>query len=196
MVLGITASLALAACGAGGGSTSSEDENQITQVIEAATGSANSASCTTRVTLRYLEQTQFSTGEDAVTACEQDAASSAFDSDEIEVAVSDINVTDETATAHAAFTGGPADGQTLALSLVEVGGDWKIDHIDDFVEFDQPAFARTFVVTNGEKGEAPQAVLDCIEAELVAADPEEVQSAFLSGERDRLLDLIGACVGE
>src|SRR5262245_53805225 len=121
-VVAVFAAFALAACG-GGDDASSEDQDQITQAINAAAASGDPSACTQYQTQRFLEQTNDGTGEAAVKSCEQDAADSVADS----VDVTDIEVDGDSATAKAAVTGSVFDGQTLDIALVKEGDVWKLD---------------------------------------------------------------------
>ena len=190
LLIAIAAPLLLAACG-GDDDGGDGDEAQVTEAIETAATSTDPAICTTLQTQAFVEQTQFSTGTEAVTACEDGAAQGVADS----VEVSDISVDGTTATAEAAFTGGQLDGQTLAISLVKEGDQWKLDSLDQFVDFDQAAFATGIADGAGQDGGTPAQVIDCITSAVTDGDPEAIQAAYLSGDANQLVGLFGACFG-
>jgi hypothetical protein len=178
--------LALAACS----DDDSGDEDQITEAIEtAATGTDAEEKCTVVVTQSFVEQTQFATGDAAVAACEEEATDAVADS----VEVSAIEVDGDSATAEAAFTGGSLDGQTLVISLVNEDDRWKLDQLEEFVDFDPPAFAAGLAEEADAEGNTPQEVVDCVVEQVQSTDPEQVQSAYLSGEEGELLSLFGPC---
>ncbi|HEU4980511.1 MAG TPA: hypothetical protein VFT14_04780 [Solirubrobacterales bacterium] len=179
--------LALAACGDDG---ESGDEDQISEAIEtAATGTDAEEKCTVVVTQSFVEQTQFATGDAAVAACEEEATDAVADS----VEVSAIEVDGESATAEAAFTGGSLDGQTLVILVVKEDDRWKLDQLEEFVDFDAQAFAAGLAEEAGAAGDAPQEVVDCVVEQVQSTDPEQVQAAYLSGEQGELLSLFGPC---
>ena len=109
------------------------------------------------------------------------------------VAVENIEVDGDTATAEATFTGGGLDGQTLLISLVKEGEQWKLDSLDEFVSFDKEKFAQGLLEGAGSDGETPQGVLDCIEEQVNSTPDEEIQTIYLSGDEQQLLGLFGEC---
>lgn len=190
LALGIAASLALAACGGddGGGS---EDEDLVTEAVETASTGTDPGQCTTLYTQAFVEQTQFATGPEAIAGCEEDAADPASDS----VEVSNVSVDGDTATAEAAYGPGQLDGQTLVLGLVKEGDTWKVDSRDEFVDFDQAAFAAGLGESVAESGDAPEEVVDCMTSAITDGDSEAIQAAYLSGDENELLALFGDCFG-
>ena len=90
------------------------------------------------------------------------------------VEVESIEIDGETATADAAFTGGSLGGQTIAISLVKEGDQWKLDALDEFTTFDKDAFVEGLLAGAAE-GDTPQGVVDCIEEEVGSRSDEELQ---------------------
>ena len=185
-VLLIAAALPLAGCGGGGNS----DEDQITDVIETTATTNTDSNCTELETQRFLEQIEFTSGADAVKRCKSSGPESNADS----VDVSNIEISSDTATADAAVTGAAFDGQTLTISLVKEGDQWKMDHIDAFVDFDQQALATSFA-ENVQQGSDPgtPAQAKCVQDKINAAPADVVQTAVLSGNSDAFGALIGPC---
>jgi hypothetical protein len=181
----------LAACGGDDDDSSSEDEDAITAAIEQAGTTDDAANCTEVQTQAFTEQTEFSAGEDAITTCEESAGDGEVAGESVEV--SSIEVDGETATAEAAFTGGGLDGQTLAISLVKEGDQWKLDSLDEFVTFDKESFASGLVEGASSGGDVPQQVVDCISQQVEDTSDEELQSIYLSGDEDQLFGLFGPC---
>jgi hypothetical protein len=176
----------LAACG--GDDSSSQDEDDITAAIEQAGTTDEASNCTELQTQAFTEQTEFASGEAAITTCEE-SADTAGDS----VEVSNVEVDGDTATADAAFTGGGLDGQTLTISLVKEGDQWKLDSLDEFVEFDKDSFSAGLLEGASEDGDVPQAVLDCVEQAVADTPDEELQEIYLSGDEEQLFSLFGPC---
>jgi len=177
----VAATLALGACG-GVDDDGSDDVGDITDVIKRSATESAPENCTELQTQAFTEQTEFSTGEEAITACEEDDDDTAGES----VEVDSIEVDGDTATAEASFTGGGLDGQTLGLSLLKEDDQWKLDSIDEFIEFDKATFTAALVEDAGSDG-------DCVEQQLGAASDEEIQTVFLSGDEEQLVGLFGTC---
>ena len=179
----------LAACG--GDDSSSQDEDDITAAIEQAGTTDEASNCTELQTQSFTEQTEFASGEEAITTCEESAGDGDVAGDSVEV--SNVEVDGDTATAEAAFTGGGLDGQTLSISLVKEGDQWKLDSQDEFVEFDKDSFASGLLEGASADGNVPQAVLDCVEQAVADTPDEDLQEIYLSGDADQLFSLFGPC---
>src|SRR4051812_7051076 len=117
----VAAAFPLAGCGGGG-----SDEDQITDVITTSATTNVDSNCTDLETQRFLEQVEFKTGADALKQCKESGPESNADSAD----VSNVEVTGSTATAEVAIRGAAFDGQTLNISLIKEGDQWKLDHID------------------------------------------------------------------
>jgi hypothetical protein len=189
LIAALSSVFVLAACG---GDDSSEDEDQITDAIETAATSGEASACTELQTQRFNEQTQFETGDAALTTCEEQAADVAAES----VEVSNVEVDGDTATADAAFSGAALGGQTITISLVKEGDQWKLDHLDEFVDFDAEAFAEG-IATGASEGPdaAPPEVVDCLRNAITTGDAEAIQAAYLSGDGSQLEGIFGQCLG-
>lgn len=190
LVLLAAAPFLLAACG-GDDSDSSADEDDITAAIEQAGTTDAAENCTEVQTQAFTEQTEFTTGEDAITTCEESAGDGEVAGDSVEV--SNIEVDGDSATAEAIFTGGGLDGQTLAISLVKAGDQWKLDSLDEFVVFDKASFSAGLVEGASSDGETPQQVIDCIEQAVNDTPDDELQTIYLSGDEQQLVGLFGQC---
>lgn len=195
VLIAILASLSLAlfaaACGADDGG---DDEGEITEAIEQAATSDTAERCTERQTGAFNQQSQFEESEEAGTeACEGTAGDGDVPGESVEV--SNIEVDGDSATAEVAFTGGSLDRQVIAMGLVKEDDQWKLDSFDEFVSFDQAAFTQALVAQASADDETPQQVVDCVEQTLTAADPEQIQSAYLSGDENELVTLFGTCFG-
>jgi len=182
----IAALFPLAGCGGGGNS----DEDQITDAITTSATTNTDSNCTELQTQRFLEQIEFATGAEAVKECKSSGPDSNADS----VEVSNIEVDGDTATADAAITGAAFNGQTLTISLVKEGDQWKLDHIDAFVDFDQQALAQAFA-ENVQQGSDPgtPAQAKCVQDKINAAPANIVQTAVLSGNSQAFGALFGTC---
>ena len=179
--------LGLAACGGG-----ESDEDKIVEVIETSTVSTDPADCEALATQTFLEQTQFSQGEEAVKSCEESAEETEDNPDSVEVSAVQIDGSD--ATAEAAFVGGNFDGQTFTVALVEEDGDWKLDELTGFAEFDQEALA-----TSLEEG--LQAGDDAVDPELAECFGETVREVpraqaedlIIGGSSQPIVEIVEGC---
>jgi hypothetical protein len=190
LTLLVAAPLLLAACGSDDGG--SEDEDQITEVIETSVKSTDPADCTKLQTQAFTEQSSFETGEAAIAQCEEDVADTSDDPDSVEV--SSVEVDGEAATADIAFAGGSFDGSTVSVSLLKEGDQWKLDSIDDIPEFNRDGFQQAFSdgITSAE--DVPPQVADCIVEAFGSASDEQIKAAFLSGEADQFNGLFAECL--
>jgi hypothetical protein len=185
--------LTITACGGddddGGGGGGDQDE--ITAAIETAKTGTDPGKCTTVMTQQFVEQVTFETGPTAVDLCREGTAP-ATPADSVDVA--NIEVDGDTATAEVAVTGGGRlDGQTIVVSLVKEGDQWKLDRLDEFIEFDQAAFADAVVEEASDAG-APRETLDCIREAIDTAGPEQSQAIYVSDEPGGDFGLFGYCV--
>jgi hypothetical protein len=185
------AALALVACGGddddGGGNA---DEEQITEAIEQAATSDDPARCTEFQTQAFTEQTELATGEEAVAACEENDGDRAGDS----VEVDKVAVDGDSATAEVAFTGGGLDGQTLAISLVKEGDQWKADRLEEWVSFDKEAFSAA-ITESASADDVPDAIVECLEQTIRQTPDQELQSIYLGGDESQLNEIFGPCFG-
>jgi hypothetical protein len=191
LTLIVAAPLVLGACGSSddGGS---DDEGQITDVIETSVTSTDPAECTTLLTQKFNEQTNFETGEDAVRSCEEDAKDTSNDPDSIEV--SDINVDGDAAKANVTFTGGGFDGSTLTVALVKEDDQWKLDEITGVPTLNAEGFKKEFGAQLEAEGSIPPQVAQCIGDELQQASDEQIKQTILGGSEDDLVSLFGDCI--
>lgn len=185
----VAATLTLAACG-GDDEGGSDEEADITEAIETAATTDTAENCTDFQTQAFTEQTEFATGEEAITTCEESAGDGETAGES--VAVDAIEVDGDTATAEVAFTGGGLDGQTLAVSLAKEDDQWKLDSLDEFLTFDKALFA-TALIEGADDGDTPPEVLTCVEDAITATPDDQIQTAFLSGDDEQLVGLFGTC---
>ena len=186
----VAATLTLAACGGDDDDGGGDDEADITEAIEKAATTDAAENCTEFQTQAFTEQTEFATGEEAITTCEGSAGDGEVAGES--VTVENIAVDGDTATAEVAFEGGGLDGQTLAVSLAKEDDQWKLDSLDEFLTFDKAAFS-TALVDGADDGETPPEVLTCVEDSINDTPDEQIQTAFLSGDDEQLVGLFGTC---
>jgi hypothetical protein len=198
-VLLIVAALPLAGCGgddtdtgaADTSATGADDEAQITDVITTAATTTSKEVCTDLETQRFVDQNSGKTGAASLQDC---ATLEPGESDADSVEVSNVEVDGDRATADAAFTGSIVDGQTLSLSLVKEGDQWKLDHFDSFVDFDSQALADSFTrQLGGPNGDLTPAQLNCVRQVITTAPPKTVEDAIISGQQPQIQALFADC---
>lgn len=179
--------LGLAACG-----SSESDEDKIVDVIETSATSDDPASCTELVTQTFLDQVEDADGKAALKECEEDAEDTADNPDSVDVTKVEVDGTN--ATANAAFVGGGFDGQTLVVALVDEDGDWKLDEITGFAEFDQAALVQSFEDQLAEEeGAIDPEIGGCIIESLEELNQAEFEELLLGGSSEGFVELAEAC---
>jgi hypothetical protein len=177
--------LVMLAAGCGGGES---DEDRIADAIRVSATSESPSACTERVTLAFLEQTEFAQGQEAVEACREGGGTAKA------VEVDRIEVDGESATADAAFEGSSFDGQTVAVALVKDGEDWRLDRITGFREFDKSAFLDAYrVALTTPPDELRPAQAGCIVGLLGRSPEEKLEKVLLSGDPKPLRALFALC---
>lgn len=181
------AALAVTACGGGGSSA----EDEVTEVIEQAATTKDPSNCTELQTLRFTEQNTGEKGKAAIKSCEE----SAKEEEEAEEAkVSNVSVNGEKATAEAEFIGGSLGSQTLSVALVEEDGDWKLDQIEGFANYDGKALEETFLKRFEESPEGlSKQQYTCIAEGIGKASTAEAETMFLSGSSIKIEELAKGC---
>ena len=180
--------LGLVACGG----SSESDEDKVVDVIETSALSTDPGDCKELATQAFLEQTELEQGSAAVKSCEESAEETEGDPESVDV--SKVEVDGSAATADVAFTGGNFDGQTLSVALIEEDGDWKMDEITGFAEFDQDKLADAFAegLQSGEDALDPQ-LATCF-AEVIREMPKpEAEEAIIGGSADPIVAIIEGC---
>lgn len=176
----------LVACGGG-----DSDEDKIVEVIETSATGADPADCKELSTQAFLEQTELEQGAAAVESCEESAEDTSDDPDSVEV--SEVEVDGSSASANVAFDGGNFDGQTLTVGLVEEDGDWKLDEITGFAEFDQEKLASAFEEAfEGEEGVDPQ-LASCFAEVIRDISEEEAEEIMIGGNSEPIVEIIEGC---
>jgi hypothetical protein len=186
----IALAASLVACGGGGGSS---DQSDITSAINTSVKLSNPADCTKYETQAYMEQIHFTKGPTAVQACQKSATDTRDNPSSVDV--TNVQVNGERATANVAFHGGGFDGSTLAVQLVKVGGQWKLDKITDIPHFDLAGFVHSFTARQARDQHVSPQALQCLTTQLNSAGADNVKHALISGDPTMLLGLIGNCLG-
>jgi hypothetical protein len=188
----ILAALSLAACGGG-----QSDEDKIVEAIETAETTANPRNCTELQTQRFNEQVHpqkvhQQSGKAGTEACEKEAKAGEVQAKA--VTVSNVAVDDEKATAEVKFKGGPLDSQTLEVALVEADGDWKLDFVEGFADYEGKALGAAFEKQFEEnpEGLSPEQAR-CISKKIAASSEAKAEKLFFGGSSEPIVKLAESC---
>lgn len=179
---------ALAACGDG-----KSDKQEIAAAINYALVSTAPDACTEARTQAFSEQLFRHAGPEAVESCEQNARGEESPNDPVEV--TNIEVDGSEATAEIGLTDdGDTTGLVFAAALVEEDGDWKLDELTGFAEFDQ----RRWVEEQRESLEAPYnatepQVVDCIVEAYREMSRAEIEEMVLGGSAQTESEIDEGC---
>ena len=174
--------LTLAACGG-------NDEDDASDAAVEAVTSTDPAVCTDRMTEQYRQQIQLSQGDFAIKACQQELRFTAADSAE----VTNIELDGDTATVDIAYTGSAFDGQVVSYEMVKEDGEWKLDLLTGFAEFDQAAFADALDRLAKETVNRRQPGLDCYNDQLKALSEQQLEKLYTSGDFREYAKLYANC---
>jgi hypothetical protein len=181
----ISAALFLVACGGG-----ESEEDKIVGAIETSATSSDPSACTEFATEDFNEQITGSKGKAALKECEKNAT----EEETAESAnVSNVEVDGSTATADVALTGGGFDGQTLAVSLVEEGDQWKLNEVTGFAVLNRPKLVETLKENFSEANEFPADVVACIVEGVEGSSQAEIEGLFFSGSFKEFAELVEGC---
>ncbi|HEX5983682.1 MAG TPA: hypothetical protein VFY69_05680 [Solirubrobacterales bacterium] len=186
--------VALSGCGESGGA---DEEAAVKETIVAAAMTRDPADCERLHTRDLLERMAFGfEGERAVQACEEIVMDEGVEAPR-EVTVSGLRVGDGEATAEASFAGSSLDGQTIAISLVEEGGRWKIDRLVEFVEFDRARLLERMKRAAREVDDPFEAkVAPCMAERVAGLNDEELQDIVLYNDPEGTWDIALDCLRE
>jgi hypothetical protein len=187
LALALFAALALTACGGG-----SSDEDKITEVIEKAATTTDPQNCTELETQRFNEQNSQQQGKAATKACEEEAESGEEQAKGANV--SNVSVNDEKATAEVEFEGGSLGSQTLEVALVEEEGDWKLDQVEGFADYNGKALGQAFEKEFEEnpEGLSPEQA-KCIAGKVAGSSQKEAETLFFGGSSEPIIQLAESC---
>jgi hypothetical protein len=187
LALALVAAFAITACGGG-----SSDESKITETIENVATTSDPTNCTELETLRFNEQNSQQQGKAATKACEEEAEAGEEPAESAKV--SNVSVNGEKATAEVEFKGGSLGSQALEVALVKEEGDWKLDQVEGFADYDGKALGEEFekeFKKNPEGLSAEQA--KCIAGKVAGSSQAEAEELFFSGSSEPIISLAEGC---
>jgi hypothetical protein len=187
LALALVAAFAITACGGG-----SNDEGKITEVIEQVATTSKAANCTEVETLRFKEQNSKQKGKAATKSCEKEAEADQGVAEG--AAVSNVSVNGEKATAEVEFEGGSLASQTIEVALVKEGGDWKVDQIEGFAQYNGKALGTAF---QKQFEESPEGLstkqVECIAEEIAGLSKAEAETVVFGPSANPIIELAKGC---
>ena len=96
--------------------------------------------------------------------------------------VSDIEIDGDSASAVAALSGGFIDGQSLELGLAKEDGQWKLDELVGFADFDREKYVDTIIEGIGEETGGAQEIQTCVRQRIEEVSDEQLQATFLGND--------------
>jgi hypothetical protein len=110
----------------GGGDDGGGEEAEVEDAIEQVSTSKDPEVCRTGYTTSFLQKATGRSGSEAVDLCQEQVPQNNTTSAEI----SDVQINGSRATATLVEEGGPNDGETLKVTMIKQGDDWKADDLD------------------------------------------------------------------
>lgn len=187
LALLVLATAALSACGGG-----ESDEDKIVKAIETAETTTDPSNCTELQTRRFNEQVTQQVGKAGTEACETEAKEGQAQAKSVKV--SNVSVDGDKGTAEVEFEGGPLDSQALDIALVEAGGNWRIDEVEGFADYDGQALGKAFAKRFKERPEGLSAKqAKCISKKIAASSEAEAEDLFFGGSSEPIIELAESC---
>ena len=176
---------------AGGcGSSGSDDERDVVEVVEEALTTRDPAWCRELVTQRFLDQL-YTEGDAARRECEQLTA--IYDTPR-SVAVSRIEVRGDSARVRAAVHGGDDDGATWGLALVRGNSGWRVDRVTAAeLDFERHLRAKRRFFLRPPGGYTERQA-DCIVRTMRSRGEADLERAIVAGDDRTLNAPIARCV--
>jgi hypothetical protein len=187
LALLVLAALTITACGGG-----DSDEDKISEVIEKAATTTDPSNCTELETQRFAEQNNQQKGKAAIKACEEEAEAGEEQAEGAKV--SNVSVNGEKATAEVEFEGGSLGSQALEVALVQQDGDWKLDQVEGFANYNGKALGDAFEKEFEENPEGlSKQQATCIAGKVAGSSQKEAEELFFSGSSEPIIKLAEGC---
>lgn len=186
----LIAALPLAACG-GGSSSSGDSEGAIETAIETAATSTDPSKCTEVQTEAFNEVETGESGKKALQACEEEAKEDNSPAESVKV--SNINVDGESATAQVAVGGGALNEQAIEVEVVEEEGDWKLNALEGFANYDGKALGKAIEKRLGEENGAPASLARCMGEAVSGMSQDEAEALAFENNTEGLEKLVEGC---
>jgi hypothetical protein len=183
--------MALTACGGGSSSSGGGEEAAIEEAIETSATSTDPSKCTEVQTEAFNETESGKSGKAALEACEEEVET---ESDPAEsVNVSEISENGETATADVEVEGGSLAGQSVELEVTKEEGDWKLNEILGFSNYDPAGIAAALEEKLGEEEGITPALAKCVSEGVAEMSQDEAEAMVFEKSSEGVEEIANAC---
>jgi hypothetical protein len=187
----IAMAMALTACGGGSSSSGGGEEAAIEEAIETSATSSDPSKCTEVQTEAFNETETGKTGKAALEACEKEAEN---ESDPAEsVNVSEISENGETATANAEIEGGSLAGQSVKIEVTKEDGDWKLNELVGFSNYEPAGIASVMEEKLGEEEGITPALAKCVAEGIEEMSQKEAEAMVFEKSSEGVEEIATAC---
>jgi len=183
--------IALTACGGGSSSSGGGEEAAIEEAIETSATSTDPSKCTEVQTEAFNETESGKSGKAALEACEEEVET---ESDPAEsVNVSEISENGESATADVEVEGGSLAGQSVEVEVTKEEGDWKLNEILGFSNYDPAGIAAALEEKLGEEEGITPALAKCVSEGVAEMSQDEVEAMVFEKSSEGVEEIANAC---
>jgi len=187
----IAMAIALTACGGGSSSSGGGEEAAIEEAIETSATSTDPSKCTEVQTEAFNETESGKSGKAALEACEEEVET---ESDPAEsVNVSEISENGESATADVEVEGGSLAGQSVEVEVTKEEGDWKLNEILGFSNYDPAGIAAALEEKLGEEEGITPALAKCVSEGVAEMSQDEVEAMVFEKSSEGVEEIANAC---
>jgi hypothetical protein len=187
----IAMAMALTACGGGSSSSGGGEEAAIEKAIETSATSSDPSKCTEVQTEAFNETETGATGEESLKVCEEEAESESEPAES--VTVSNISENGDTATAEVEVNGGSLGGQSLEVEVKKEEGDWKLNELLGFANYDAAGIAATLEEKLGEEEGVSASLAKCVAEGVEEMSQEEAEAMVFEKSSDGIEEIAQAC---
>jgi predicted small secreted protein len=182
----LAAALALAACG---GSSGGGEDAKVEEAIEESATSTDPSKCTALQTALFNETETDQKGAEATKACEEEAK----ENDTESVNVSNVSVNGEKATAEVEVEGSGLNGQGVELELVEEEGNWKLNKLLGFTNFDAAALGEALEEELGKQEGVDPKLAKCVSEGVAGISQSDAESMVFEKNLEPIEEIAKSC---
>jgi predicted small secreted protein len=182
----LAAALALAACG---GSSGGGEDAKVEEAIEESATSTDPSKCTELQTALFNETETDQKGAEATKACEEEAK----ENDTESVNVSNVSVNGEKATAEVEVEGSGLNGQGVELELVEEDGNWKLNKLLGFTNFDAAALGEALEEELAKQEGVDPKLAKCVSEGVAGISQSDAESMVFEKNLEPIEEIAESC---
>lgn len=187
----IAMAMALTACGGGSSSSGGGEEAAIKKAIETSATSSDPSKCSEVQTEAFNETESGKTGEAALEACEEEVETESEPAES--VTVSNISENGDTATAEVEIEGGSLAGQAVELEVAKEEGDWKLNELVGFSNYEPAGIAATVEEKLSEEEGITESLAKCVAEGVEGMSQEEAEAMVFEKNTEGIEELAEAC---